>query len=402
MATTSPAVAPRPLGILLAASLAIALAGMHYAVIGAMVKPLGDAYGWSRGDIAFALTITSVILPFTNIAVGALVDRVGARMVALPGIFAFSAGTALLGLTGPELWTWYAGYTALAILSMGVSSVVFTKLIVEHFSRRRGIALATALAGSGIVTSIAPSVVLALEQVAGLNAVYPLLGLSAFIIMIGPAFLFLPKGVSARVARSGGDHTAWREMIGSSALWRMIVAFLFVASCVGTFIIHFQAMMADDGVSRVDAARIALWIGPAMVVGRLGTGLLFDVLPTRVVAGCAFALPALACLCFWAVPLDPQSGVVLAILIGIGMGSEVDVVAYLTSRYFPLRQYGTVFAILLSVYGMAVGVAPWLVGKAQEATGNYDAALITLVAGVGIAIMLILSLGRPPVAAARD
>lgn len=39
------------------------------------------------------------------------------------------------------------------------------------------------------------------------------------------------------------------------------------------------------------------------------------------------------------------------------MGSEVDVVAYLTSRYFGLRQYGLVFGILISVYGFAVGVS---------------------------------------------
>lgn len=374
---------------------------MHYPVIGAMVKPLGDAYGWSRGEIAFALTIYAIIHPLTNIVVGLLVDRVGARRVAIPGIFGFATGTALLGFAGGEIWTWYAGYVVFAILAMGVSSIVFTKLIVENFTRRRGIALATSLAGSGIVASIAPTVVLAFEELGGLSAVYPLLALSAFVLMIVPAWIFLPRGAPAAPAAANKGDSSWRDIVGSTILWRMVVAFLFVASCVGTFIIHFQAMLADDGLSRAEAAKVALFIGPAMVVGRLGTGLLFDILPTRPVAAVAFSLPAFACLWLWAVPLDFNSGIVLAILIGIGMGSEVDVVAYLTSRYFPLQQYGIAFAILLSTYGLAVGVAPWLVGKVHESAGTYDSALLAMIGGVVVAIALIVSLGRPPIPAGQ-
>jgi len=104
--TTSPASNLRSLGILFAAAMAIAIAGVHYHVVGAMVKPLGQAYGWTRGDIAFALTISSVIHPFTNVVVGLLVDRFSARAIALPGIAGFAVGLAGIGLAGGPLWTW--------------------------------------------------------------------------------------------------------------------------------------------------------------------------------------------------------------------------------------------------------------------------------------------------------
>lgn len=42
--TASPASNLRSLGILFAATMAIAIAGVHYHVVGAMVKPLGEAY----------------------------------------------------------------------------------------------------------------------------------------------------------------------------------------------------------------------------------------------------------------------------------------------------------------------------------------------------------------------
>ncbi|HZG34100.1 MAG TPA: MFS transporter, partial [Sphingopyxis sp.] len=150
----------RSLGVLFAATISIAIIGVHFHVVGAMVKPLGEAYGWTRGEVAFALTISSVIHPFTNILLGMLVDRYSARSIALPGIAGWAVGTALLGLVGGPVWTWYTGYIAFSLLGFAASSIVFTKLIVQNFSKRRGLALATSLAGAGVLVSTIPSIVL--------------------------------------------------------------------------------------------------------------------------------------------------------------------------------------------------------------------------------------------------
>lgn len=395
--TNSGAFEWRNIGILFAATIGIAIAGIHFHVVGAMVTPLGKAYGWSRGDIAFALTITAVLHPFTNVWIGTLADRYGPRAVALPGIVLFCAGLALLGLAGPTLWSWYAAYTGFAILGAGASSVIWTMAVVQAFSKRRGLALAISLAGSGLLVSLVPSIVLLLERTAGLRGIYPSLALASLLLMFIPAWLFLPRrgaGAAPAALRSkGGD---WREVVGSATLWRMGLGLLIIASCVGTFIVHFQPMLTDAGMNRDDAAYVALFIGPAMVTGRIATGLLFDLLPTRLVATAAFSLPGIACILLFLLPLDMTTATLLALLIGIGMGSEVDVVAYLSSRYFGLRRYGLVFGILISVYGLAVGMASWLVGKAHDAYGTYDGVLLGLAVGVIAAMALIMSLGPPP------
>lgn len=387
----------RSLGVLFAATMCIAILGVHFHVVGAMVKPLGDAYGWSRGDIAFALTISSVIHPFTNIFLGTLVDRFSARRIALPAIAGWAIGTALLGLVGGPIWTWYAGYVLFSLLGFAASSIVFTKLIVQNFTKRRGLALATSLAGAGVLVSTIPSIVIAFEGMFGLGGIYPAMALSAFVLMFLPCWLFLSRDDGPVAAVTPAAPKAdWREVIGSTILWRLAIAFLFIASCVGTFIVHLQPMLADAGLTRSDAATVALFIGPAMIIGRLGTGMLFDLLPTRLVAACAFSLPAFACLWLLSIPLSYESAVALAVLIGIAMGSEVDVVAYMSSRYFGIRRYGLVFAILISTYGFAVGTSSWAAGKAFDALGSYDATLTVLVAGVMVAVGLVLSIGRPP------
>lgn len=384
-------------GILIAATIGIAIVGIHFHVVGAMVTPLGKAYGWSRGDVAFALTITAALHPFTNVWIGTLADRHGPRAVALPGIVLFCAGLALLGLAGPELWTWYAAYAAFAILGAGASTVVWTMAVVQAFNRRRGLALAISLAGAGLLVSLTPSIVLALERFAGLRGIYPALAVAALFLMFIPSWLFLPRrdaaATGSTIRSPKGD---WREVVGSVILWRLGFGLLIIASCVGTFIVHFQPMLTDAGLSRDDAAYVALFVGPAMIAGRIATGVLFDIFPTRLVAAVAFSLPGIACLLLFLLPLDLTSATFLALLIGVGMGSEVDVVAYLSSRYFGIRRYGLVFGILISLYGLAIGTSSWLVGKAHDATGSYDAVLLGLSVGVLAATALVISLGRPP------
>lgn len=401
--TTQPMTNSAKLGMLFAASVAIAIGGTHSHVLGAMVKPLGDSYGWSRGDIAFALTISSFMHPFTNVAIGLLADRYPVRRIVLPGIVAFVLGTASLGLVTKEIWTWYAAYVLFTIAGSGISAILFTKLVVEHFSKRRGLALASALAGAGILVSTIPHIVLAMETMVGVKGVYPLIAACAFVLLIIPCWLFLPREESishlalrnlpASVTEPKGG---WRDVILSPVFQRLGIAFLLIGSCIGTFIVHLQPMLADAGLSRAEAASVALFVGPAMIVGRLGTGMLYDIFPTRLVTAVAFSLPAFACLWLINFPLDFLSASALAILIGLGMGSETDAVAYLSSRYFGTRRYGLVFGTLISLYGIGIGLASWLVGRAFDSTGSYDAVLIVLTGGVGIAILLLLSLGSPP------
>jgi predicted MFS family arabinose efflux permease len=386
------------LGMLFAASIAIAIGGTHSHVLGAMVKPLSDAYGWSRGDITFALTISSIISPFSNVAVGLLADRYPARRIALIGIVFFALGTASLGLVTKDIWTWYLAYSVFTIAGTGISAILFTKLVVQHFTKRRGIALATSLAGAGILVSTIPHIVLALEGIAGVKGVYPMIAVLSFVLLIVPCWLFLPRNEQVAVATLGsvGKGGSWRAVIGSPILWRMTVSFLLVSGCIGTFIVHLQPMLTDAGLSRSDAATVALFVGPAMIVGRMGTGMLFDILPTKLVTGIAFTLPALACAWLLLLPLDFTSASALAVLIGLTMGSEVDAIAYLASRYFGTARYGLVFAILISVYGFGIGLASWLVALAFDANGNYDSVLVLLLAGVGVAMASMLSMAPPP------
>jgi hypothetical protein len=73
-------------------------------------------------------------------------------------------------------------------------------------------------------------------------------------------------------------------------VWQVVLA-----ASVGMLAIHFQAIMRDAGVSTTAAAADYATLGPALIVGRLGTGFMLDRMPSRIVAAISFAMPVAAC-----------------------------------------------------------------------------------------------------------
>jgi len=64
------------------------------------------------------------------------------------------------------------------------------------------------------------------------------------------------------------------------------------------------------------------------------------------------------------------------LIIGLGMGSEVDIIAYLTSRYFGLRAFGEIYGFAFASYTLAGVVGPWLMGLGFDRSGSYGSILV--------------------------
>lgn len=395
--------------IVLTATIGIAVAGMNYPVIGAMMRPLSEAFGWSRAEIAFALTISAIIGPLSNILVGMLSDRIGPRPVVLWGTILFGLIYACFGLAGPSIQAWYAIAVPYAIICHVVGPVAWTMAVVRHFHASRGLALAISLSGSGIVMSLAPAIVLFLLGNVGVRGVFYVLGAGAAVLMFIPAWFFFREARAddavsgqARAPDAPLAGMSVREALAGTRYWRIGLALIAVSGTIGTFVVHFQSMLMDTRLDPADAATAALMIGPMMIIGRLGTGLLFDRFPAPLVASIAFSLPLLGCLLMLGFDGTLIYALLCAAVIGLGVGAEVDVVAYLTSRYFGLKHYGVLFGLMMGLYGLGVGVGAALAGRVFDITGSYNPMLVVLGAGCTLAVFLVATLGRPgAISAAR-
>ena len=141
-------------------------------------------------------------------------------------------------------------------------------------------------------------------------------------------------------------------------------------------------------------AQIASILGLSSVAGRLCVGMLLDRMPAPFVALGALAIAAFGVLLLYLFGL--QFAPFAVALVGLAAGAEVDLVAYLCSRQFGTKAYGTIYGWQYSVFVMGYGFSPFLVGLARDYFGNYDVALLASAGSVALAGILALLLRSKP------
>jgi cyanate permease len=87
---------------------------------------------------------------------------------------------------------------------------------------------------------------------------------------------------------------------------------------------------------------------------------------------------------------------VAVFLIGLTAGAEFDLLAYLTGRYFGMKNYGFLYAIQTIGLLLTAGLSPPIFGRVYDQMGSYDPALMVSAGLFLCAPPLLLLLGRYP------
>ena len=89
---------------------------------------------------------------------------------------------------------------------------------------------------------------------------------------------------------------------------------------------------------------------------------------------------------------------------GLGLGSEIDMIALLTSRYFGQRMFGEIYGYFFMIFALGTAVGPAAAGAMFQMAGSYQPSLIGAGAALMIATVGINSLGAYayPVTHGRD
>lgn len=154
------------------------------------------------------------------------------------------------------------------------------------------------------------------------------------------------------------------------------------------------AMLQDAGLTALRAAHIASLIGIGVIAARLTIGYAMDRLFAPAVGACVLLLTAAGC---WLLATaGPGVAAGAALLIGFAMGAEVDLIAYLISRYFGLKHFGAINGCGYAAYNMGAAVSPFLIGRLFSITGSYTLALEITSGLCAMAAGSLLTLGRYP------
>ena len=385
-----------------AAALGYATCVIHIYGLGVFIEPISSEFGWSRTATTVGMSLSTIIQALMAIPIGMAVDRYGPRRMALIGVVLTCAAFALLSTASGESGNWYLLWVVMSLCSLPIQATVWTSAVASRFSASRGLALALTLCGASVALIVFPWLgaeliashgwrqAMRLEAVIWLCVAWPVV----FLLFRGAQDEARVKSVEA-TAEPVLKGISLGEGLKSSVFLRLLlVALLFTFATIGLNV-HFPLIVKGYGFSAIEAAALASVIGWVSVAGRLVTGYLLDRLRASLVGAVAFVLPAVACAILLGGSGSAVSVAIAAGLIGFTLGAEVDVLVYLTTRYFGLRNFGGLYGGILAALSVGTAFGPLAAAKVFDEFGSYEAFLTATLAMMALSALLLASLPRP-------
>lgn len=377
---------------------------LPYYSIGALVGPLTAEFDWLRSDVQFAILFSSGLGVLTAPIVGMLSDRYGPRALVLPCLVGLALGFFIAALSNGHLWIFYTAYAVMAILGAGTTPITWTRAIASAFDRQRGMALGITLTGTGICAMLSPIYAVWLVGEFGWRGAYVGLGLLP-LLLAGPVVFtwFRPPRVAERElgAPAPAASNVWglslAEAFRSYKFWVLCVSIFAVYLAMSGITPNLIPAMTDQGLTPAIAARIQGLLGVAIILGRLVVGVLVDRFWAPGVALVSLLLPVIGCLVLAAGPTSLPLIYVSVLLIGFAAGAELDLMAFLVSRYFGLRHYSTIYSIMYALLAFGSGTAPYLFAAVYDRTASYEASFVGAAVLFAIGAVVVVFLGRYPV-----
>jgi cyanate permease len=370
----------------------------------AFLKPLMQTFHAGRAAVSLAFTLQLVVSALSSPLAGWLIGRYGARKVILCGTSLFGAMLLFNRVLSTTLLHLYFFYAVLGFTVHGMGPIPYGHVVSHWFDRRRGLALGLMMIGIGSGAMIIPAFAHQLIARYGWQAAYTILGSMVLLISIPVVAAILKEkpqdlGLSPDGAQLGAvlpqanlaglsRSEAWR----SQTFWILVCAFSLVSVSVQGCLVHVTAMLTDRGMTARTAAFGASVMGAAVLIGRIGTGYLLDHffaarLAVLLFGGAAVGIGLLL------MSAAPAGALVAAFLVGLGLGAEVDMIAYLVSRYFGLRSFAEIYSVVFGAFALAGAFGPLIMGAGFDRTGSYSAPLLGFLLATVVATALMTRLG---------
>ena len=368
------------------------------AISSLFVEPLQQQFGWSRGDIALVHSF-GLVTAFAAPVVGHLTDRHGVRPVLFAGLLLTALGYVLLSLMRGSLGYYYSAYFLFSLCGMATTGITVTRILSGAFDRTRGTALAIGRSGLAIAGAIMPMLLFPVILRFGTAGGYLMLAILILLLPLPLIWFWVPRRVmdpARRNEAARGQAEPWGVRLGMPKVRILIAASVLNYVPVVALLSQMKPLAVDKGLDSVTAVGAVSVMGTAAALGALFSGILVDRFWAPAVAFALNLAPAMGCLLLLQTDVHPAAFYAAVLMIGLGQGAEIDIVAFMIARYFGLRSYATIYS--LSTLGIALGVAlgASLIGLSYDRFGNYDAAVMVASASFALAALLYLAMGPYP------
>ena len=385
-------------------------------IAGVVMAPIMEEFGWSRSvvtsNILILSTLTFLMAPFS----GKIIQRFGLRPFAATCIAIAVPCLILVTQTTAAPASWYGIWVLYGLINLGLGPVVWSTAVATLFDRSRGLALAITLSGSGIAYMIFPPISLAVVHNFGWRGVYVLLAALFLFVQLPLTLLWCKTREDLDNPTGGGEATqgaatkaapvypgfTLAEALQRRQFWQLMALSVVVSMVEGAMAVHLFPILSEGGLDGASAAGIAGLMGLSMIAGRLGAGALLDRFDGVKVFASAIGLIVLASLLARTFDGSRLEGIVISVALGVGSGATTNVIAYITSRYFGLKAYASIFGILLGTFALGIGAAPTIASYLRDVMDTYTPMFSGFAIVMAAAVVVTLALGRPPLFETRS
>ena len=370
---------------------------------GFFVGPVTAEFGWTPSQFFLSYTVLMCLGLFTGPIIGSLAAKYGIRVLGIIGLLGHALAYVIISLNQGSLTLWYLSFALLAVMSAGSLPIIWTTVLNSWFTEHRGKAIGITMAGTGLGAFFFPPIVEFVISNYGWRTAYQSVAVGAALLALPFVILFFREKDCGQVTQDQSavpEAGSWGltriEAMKTYRFWILGVVLFVTALVIVGILSNFARIMAEQGLERATIAQIAAVMGLTVIVGRLLVGFLVDRFWAPGVAACFFCLPIVALLLLLNAEVTVSIAFLVAVFIGLAAGAELDLLAFLTSKFFGPAYYPTVFGAIFAFFAVGAGAGPPIYGAAAQATGGYATVLMVSVGLLALCIAMFLALGKYP------
>lgn len=321
-------------------------------------------FGVDKTQISLAISLTlftgSCCAPLT----GYCLDRFAVR-----GIIAVACSWLAIGYLLLRFVDSYSAFLIVLVLFQGigwtgVGPLAQTKLMVNWFSRNRGVALGIAIMGISVAGIMMPTVATWLADNLGWRDTYTLYAVLIAVAILPATWLMVKQHPSvlgqfpdgdeappenqrqtAQPVHSGFKQTYW-EFLSSKAFWSIVITFGLMNGVYSAMITHLPTYLTSElSYDLYDASYLLGIAGGFAIAGKIVLGWMMDQFNARITVLSAVFAYFMSTVIF----MNASSYLLLIVaagLFGLGFGGMVPVRSVLLSRLFGVGKFSRVNGLL--------------------------------------------------------
>ena len=347
---------------------------------GVFLKPLTEEFGWDRGALSAAYSMSVLLGGGLGILSGRLTDRYGPRPIVTAGGLLTGIAFFLMSQVS-SLWHVYLIWGVLMGLGFSFCLIPVMVIVPKWFIKRRGIASGLVMTGMGLGGVVTPPLAQWLISASGWRWSFIILGVITLVIIVPVAQFMKHSPQRAGLKPYGEDETtegeqpysstmdglSFNQAIRTNRFWifGLILASFFF--CFGTILVHIVPHANDVGIPAITAASIVSIAAGISIISRLGTGYIADkVGGIRALLACITLITlALIWLLF---TTETWMFYVFAVIFGLSYGGLVTLLPVITAELFGVVSLGVILGGLTFVGTIGEALGPPISGSIFDIT----------------------------------